>query len=282
MIQLPSRNFWYRAFFGSAFALLTAFFIAISHSPPFGWLFACALTVLQAVAVREFLKLAKMKGFAPASLMLIICSSLYVLSRYVAIISPGRGHLPTLLLCLSSIACALSLLRHQKDAIANYSITFFGFVYVTFPLSLLIDINCRAHPMWLVWLLITTKGGDMIAYLAGKTIGRHPLAPKLSPKKTIEGAICGCLGAAILSVMLSTWWYPDTLSIKDWAGLGLVMGAAAVLGDLSESLLKRDANVKDSSVIPGLGGILDITDSLTFAAPLLYFFLYVSYRLQIL
>lgn len=280
MIQLPSRNFWLRTLFGSLFALLTAFFIFTSHLPLLSWLFVCGLTLLQAAAIREFLKLARLKGFAPASLMLIICSSFYILSRYAVIVSPGRGHFPTLILFLSTIACALSLLRHQKDAIANYSITFFGFIYVTFPLSLLLDINFRAHPMWLVWLLVTTKGGDMIAYLAGKTIGKHPLAPMLSPKKTIEGAICGCFGSAILSVLLASFWYTDTLSMKDWAWLGLIMGACAVLGDLSESLLKRDAQVKDSSAIPGLGGILDITDSLTFASPLLYFFLDVSYRLQ--
>ena len=131
-------------------------------------------------------------------------------------------------------------------------------------------------PYWFIWLIATVKGGDIAAYFVGKTTGKHLLAPSISPKKTVEGGLATILGAALISMLLSS----SELPLKAFFTLGSSIGALAILGDLSESLIKRDANVKDSSTIPGLGGILDILDSLLFTTPCLYFYLKMMHLLS--
>jgi phosphatidate cytidylyltransferase len=114
----------------------------------------------------------------------------------------------------------------------------------------------------------------MAAYFGGKFLGTHALAPQLSPKKTVEGAFFGILGAALLSLALPcVWTDAPVISAVTWLLLGALTGLTAMGGDLFESLLKRDAGVKDSNTIPGLGGVLDIIDSSLFTIPLLYIYL---------
>jgi phosphatidate cytidylyltransferase len=126
-----------------------------------------------------------------------------------------------------------------------------------------------ASPRGLAWVLlvvVTTWINDSAAYLVGRAVGRHPLAPALSPRKTVEGASAGMVGALLTGGIcfpafgLGTWWIG--------AVVGGVLGVAAQIGDLAESALKRQAGVKDSgSLIPGHGGILDRIDGLLFAFP---------------
>jgi phosphatidate cytidylyltransferase len=122
--------------------------------------------------------------------------------------------------------------------------------------------------------IFVPKAGDIGAYFTGRLIGRHPLAPRLSPKKTWEGFVGGLLASILAAVLLA-----ETAAIfpggrLEAAAFGFLIGLASVVGDLAESLLKRDALVKDASTtVPGFGGLLDVIDSIILAAPLAYLWL---------
>lgn len=124
---------------------------------------------------------------------------------------------------------------------------------------------------------------DMGAFFVGKKLGRHQLAAQISPKKTVEGAIGGLVTAVISSALippLASWIdSPFALQVTLWQTLilGCLIGILSQIGDLGESLLKRDAGIKDSNQLPGLGGVLDMIDSLVFTLPLGYFFLYTHF-----
>jgi len=162
--------------------------------------------------------------------------------------------------------------RDSSGVIVDISTTLFGILYVSWFLSFLIKIRyLEAGLGFLIALLLITKLGDIGAYLIGSKWGRKLLIPRISPKKTVEGALGG-LVFSILGGLVCKPFLPfecgQLLIIS--AGLG-VLGQ---LGDLSESLLKRDCQVKDSgSIFPGMGGILDQVDSLLFTAPVFYFIL---------
>ena len=130
---------------------------------------------------------------------------------------------------------------------------------------------------WIAYLLTVTKITDIGAYFAGSLWGKRKLAPSISPKKTIEGAVFG-LGCAVAAswVFLLASDYVGSFSLGkiEWLVLALVLGVVGQFGDLSESLLKRDANKKDSNSLPGLGGILDSIDSILFNATIIYIYLY--------
>jgi phosphatidate cytidylyltransferase len=125
-------------------------------------------------------------------------------------------------------------------------------------------------------LIVVTKFSDMGAYLVGSIIGRHQMIPHISPKKTWEG-FCGALGLSLFASLALFRLMPGHLSMLNWTHaivLGLILGFAAVVGDLAESIIKRSTGVKDSgNFLPGIGGALDLIDSLLFTAPLLFFYL---------
>ncbi|MEE8110559.1 MAG: phosphatidate cytidylyltransferase [bacterium] len=123
---------------------------------------------------------------------------------------------------------------------------------------------------WVFFLWLAVWGGDTGAYYGGRAWGKRPLSPRLSPKKTVAGALAG-LGASVAGgIVARAWFLPD----RGWLEAGaaaLLLGVVGQLGDLAESVLKRSAGVKDAgALIPGHGGILDRMDGLTFAGPVLY------------
>src|SRR5262249_24607249 len=121
--------------------------------------------------------------------------------------------------------------------------------------------------------IFVPKGGDIGAYGTGRLFGRHPMAPVLSPKKTWEGAAGGLAAAALVAVTIDRLG-PVALLHEDWLleiSFGLTIGLAGMLGDLAESLIKRDCQRKDAShAVPGFGGVLDVVDAVVFAAPPAY------------
>ena len=129
-----------------------------------------------------------------------------------------------------------------------------------------------------VSLIFVTKMSDTGAYFVGRSLGRHKMTPILSPKKTIEGGIGGVVTACLCSWLYFRWFVPwlvgpDAVATPWWGCVlyGVVIAVAGVWGDLAESLLKRDMERKDSSRwMPGLGGVLDVLDSLLVAAPAAY------------
>jgi phosphatidate cytidylyltransferase len=125
-------------------------------------------------------------------------------------------------------------------------------------------------PAALFLLLLTVMVSDTAQYYTGRLLGRRLLAPRVSPKKTIEGAAGGFVFGAVLLAVAGAWWLPSLPPILR-ALLGVALVALGIAGDLFESMLKRAAGVKDSSaLIPGHGGVLDRIDALLFAAPVYY------------
>lgn len=123
---------------------------------------------------------------------------------------------------------------------------------------------------WLFFTLACTFGGDTGAYLAGRAFGKHKLAPSISPGKTVEGLVGGLVLAGIAAAVVTQVFSPQ-YNLWILCGLGMIVALVGVLGDLSESLLKRGFGVKDSGqIIPGHGGILDRLDALLFTAPVVY------------
>lgn len=162
--------------------------------------------------------------------------------------------------------------KEHEGVIVEISTTVFGILYVSWFLSFLIKIRYLPGGMGLlITLLLITKLGDIGAYLVGTRFGKTPLIPRISPNKSVEGAVGG-LVFSILGGVASKTFVP--YSYLHLLFLGGFLGILAQLGDLSESLMKRDCQIKDSSnVLPGLGGILDLVDSLIFTAPVFYFYM---------
>jgi phosphatidate cytidylyltransferase len=134
-----------------------------------------------------------------------------------------------------------------------------------------------------LYLIAVTKFSDMGAYLTGSAIGRHLMVPQISAKKTWEGFF-GALGFALFCSLALFKLMPGHLAMLSWTHatiLGLLLGFAAVIGDLAESIIKRSTGVKDSgNFLPGIGGALDLIDSLLFTAPLLFFYLRLVIRVS--
>jgi len=167
--------------------------------------------------------------------------------------------------------------------IETMAVTLLGLIYVAWLGNFITRINFTSDQgrYFVMLLVVVTKFTDMGAYIIGSTLGRHKMIPRISPKKTWEGTAGGIVFAIGGAVMCLYW--PHQLSqgilaagmnITHALTLGLLLGTAAVIGDLAESLIKREAGVKDSSnILPGHGGALDMLDSFLFTAPLLYVYM---------
>jgi phosphatidate cytidylyltransferase len=163
--------------------------------------------------------------------------------------------------------------------ISNLSASALALVYVGMLMSFLVQLRLVFGVGALVSLIIVVKCGDTGAYFVGRLFGRHKMSPSISPGKTWEGAagaiFFACIGALVCSPLL-----PSLTNLKGYIwefylsiSYGIVLAVAGMLGDLAESLLKRDAGRKDSSTwMPGFGGVLDVMDSLLFAAPVGWIF----------
>ena len=160
-----------------------------------------------------------------------------------------------------------------EDAFMNWVWTLIGALYVGWLMSYFLLLRDVPQGMeWVLVALFTTFVADSAAYLVGRTLGRHSLAPRISPKKTWEGLIAGLLGAIVAAVVLISLFQLPAGWEK--AGLlGLMAGVFGQFGDLSESMLKRSLKIKDSAqTIPGHGGILDRLDSLLFTVFVVYYY----------
>jgi len=175
-------------------------------------------------------------------------------------------------------------LRHDEP-LQTMAYTLFGLLYVLWLFNFITKIvyltprsssGQLTGQFYVLYLIAVTKFSDMGAYLTGSAIGRHLMVPHISGKKTWEGFF----GAIVFALLCSLTLYklmPGHLSVLNWTHatvLGLLLGIAAVLGDLAESIIKRSTDVKDSgNLLPGIGGALDLLDSLLFTAPLLFFYM---------
>jgi len=224
------------------------------------------------LAVNEFYNLMMKKGFFPAYVIGNTITIAFIAFAFYAVKKnwePAHSAILTLAAALAMIAGVF--LKREKDTIVDIAVTILGMIYVGWFMSYLLFIrNLSEHGGYLFFLLFTVWAMDISAYLAGKYFGKTLLVPSISPKKTWEGAIAGftvCIVAA--------WILTEMTGLLIWQALilGVMIGIIGQFSDLIESLIKRDAGVKDSSdILPGHGGVLDRIDSLILTAPLMYYY----------
>ena len=167
--------------------------------------------------------------------------------------------------------------RETNGALQIAAISAFAPLYIGLPMGLLSATRWMLGREAALLLILTVVVSDSSQYYSGRAFGRHLLAPIVSPKKTVEGAIGGLVGAALSLGIVGAWWLPQ-MSLPARVVLGLAIAAVGIVGDLFESLLKRSVGMKDASaVIPGHGGVLDRIDALLFATPVFYVFVRYSF-----
>jgi phosphatidate cytidylyltransferase len=253
----------------SALVLLPLVLAAIFLLPAWGTL-ALALVVLVA-AVWELASLAERPGEPQPRTIMIVGAVGTLLS--VGTVGWFSVDVP-LLAALVALGCVLvGEARTDADVLRRVGVALLPMIYVALPLGAMVAIRRDRGPTVLLLLLATTMVSDTAQFYGGRSLGKRRLAPAISPKKTVEGAITGLLvGGAVLPIG-GLAVLPGVPLWVLWPA-GLVLVGLGIVGDLFESLLKRSAGVKDSSaIIPGHGGVLDRVDSLLFTAPFYYGFL---------
>lgn len=242
-----------------------------------GVFFLLLVDLIVVLGLRELLQLLRAKGYQPFAALAYFCS--VALTWYAW----RQGVVVPLILTGSLMAIMVRelLRREMSQALAHIAVTVFGIMYLGWlgthlvllrqlpaTLGLAPDLGAR-----LVFLLAALVwAADTGAYLCGVAFGRHPLAPRISPRKTVEGAVGGLVAAGLAGWLCSRGLVPFVTPLAGTV-LGVVAGLAAQLGDLVESMIKRDVGIKDTApLLPGHGGVLDRFDSLLFTAPVLYYY----------
>jgi phosphatidate cytidylyltransferase len=243
------------------------------------------VSALAAIGVWEYARLANTKGVKPAIYLMVTVAICEVIAFFISHKWIHSAELPVFVVAIGVGLFFLNRFRKAEEALLNVAVEFFGVAYIAVPLSYMLAILYPIAPStvtdgrwWLCYLILVTKITDIGAYFVGRSFGKHRLAPILSPHKTVEGAIGGLVCTVALSLLMvyvGRFFAGQSFPLKylDALFLGILIGIFGQIGDLAESLLKRDAHVKDSSRMPGLGGVLDMIDSLIFTAPIVYFYL---------
>jgi len=257
-------------------AALVVFAVAIVWFAPAPLFFVVA-EVLLLLAFVEYAGLCRAVGLAVpavASGAATLLASIGITSTlWINDVAAGRAVLLDVTLLSTFVVLAsmsLASWRGERDALARTAASVFPLLYLGLPIGALIAVRDMRGPQGLFLLMLTVMVSDTAQYYTGRAFGRRLLAPAISPKKTIEGAVGGFVFGTLLLAVLGRWWLP-TVPVLLRAFLGAAVVALGIAGDLFESMLKRSAGVKDSSaLIPGHGGVLDRIDALLFAAPVYY------------
>ncbi len=260
----------------SGATLLVAVFAALWFLPPVAVLAIAVLVAL--LAFREYLQIAERAGVlvsAPAGAVAVALTC-------VAVGMPGlpvEAAVASATLGLS----ALALVRATRDAAGGgqalqvAAIAAFAPLYLGLPLGLLSATRWLLGREATLLLILTVALSDTLQYYCGRAFGRRLLAPVISPKKTIEGAMGGYVGSALGLGVLGHWWLPQ-MGLPARLVLAFAIASVGIVGDLFESALKRSVGIKDASgAIPGHGGVLDRIDALIFATPVFYIFVRYSF-----
>jgi len=246
-----------------------------------GYLFLVLALIIGLVSLWEFYNMfSERKVYAYQYAGLVAAAAMLVsIALNTALLAPVTlGGIALILL--------LSIRKQQEVAALNTAITITGLAYIAVFMGALLHLRLnfetwypqyagsRAGGLLILLVFLSIWICDIAAYFCGKAFGKHKLAPSVSPKKTIEGAVAGLLGAILVAVGLGMFMLPET-ALRDLVVTGIVAGIFGQLGDLIESRFKRDAGVKDSSaILPGHGGLLDRFDSLIFVSPFLWCWFY--------
>jgi len=263
---------------------------------------AAAVAVVSVLTLREYVELVRHYNVAPYCRVLYV---LAVLAFGLLALQTGLQYLiatTQMLFGISGAAVfvlmfffALAMRREPlSEGFPAASAAVFGFLYIVVPLAMLVQLRQQGSGAFLIlYTLIVVWMGDTAAYYTGRAIGRHKMAPRVSPGKTWEGAVGSLIGAVASGVLVFAYsreisgglmkiglltpdqaYLPPQISpLWQFAVLSAVVNVAAQIGDLAESLLKRGAGVKDSgNLLPGHGGMLDRIDALLFAAPVVWYY----------
>lgn len=285
----------------TAVVLIPVVLVLILWAPV--WALALIAGIVALLTIHEFLKLTESYGVEPMGWPTYIFTGLF----FVLLALSGEGETPLVstgqFLIVLAFAAAivpfifLTRAMRREDLRSGYpavAASVFGFAYIALPMGMLVQLRQLASgAFYLLYLLLVVWAGDIFAYFVGKSIGRHLMSPRISPKKTWEGAVA----SVVASVAVGWLLFHYALSISSFLlrvgliqrrdglfgleqpamgpviVLTIVLNIAAQLGDLVESLIKRGAGVKDSgALLPGHGGMLDRIDAMLFAAPVLWYF----------
>lgn len=241
--------------------------------------FTIVFCLTSVLATFEYYRIVRNEHIKPLTYLGIAFSILFILNAYIQqyrFTSPLFSSYfvyPLLFALLTLIPLIWMLFRHNKDnSFINWSWTVTGVLYVSWLLSFYILIRALDNGIWWTLLVLSsTAMCDVFAFFIGSTLGKHSLASSISPGKTWEGAVGGLTASIAFSVILSIWF---DLPLNYWQMIvaGLIIGVFSQLGDLVESLLKRNMKAKDAgNLLPGHGGILDRIDSHLFIAPVAYY-----------
>jgi phosphatidate cytidylyltransferase len=248
------------------------------------------IAVIGLVGLWEFYTMLDNKKFPNFKITGMICGAIFICGSFYYYSQSSRVESyefeAAVLLMFMMVVFARQMFQTTRDIspLETMAYTLFGLLYVLWLFNFITKIvYVVPHPpgrvtghFYVLYLIVITKFSDMGAYLTGSVIGKHPLIPHISPKKTWEGFF-GALGFSLLGSYAMLALMPHHLSLlnyKDATVLGLLLGFAAIVGDLAESIIKRSCDVKDSGkFLPGIGGALDLIDSLLFTAPLLFFYM---------
>ncbi|MFZ0807188.1 MAG: phosphatidate cytidylyltransferase [Candidatus Sulfotelmatobacter sp.] len=259
--------------------------------------------IVALLTVREFLQLTEFYGVQPIRMPTYIFVGIFFL--LLALNAGNEKPLLSTAIFVYSMGfaaaiapfLALAIAMRREDLRGGYpaaAASVFAFTYIALPMGMLVQLRQQwAGAFYLLYLLLVVWAGDIFAYFVGKAIGRHLMAPRISPKKTWEGAAASVIASVAVGWLLFQYALPISTAllrvglIQRRDGLfgleqpamapviviTIILNIAAQLGDLVESLIKRGAGVKDSgALLPGHGGMLDRIDALLFAAPVLWYY----------
>ncbi len=285
-------NFWQRIITGTLFLIVMIGSIMLSFQS-----FVILFGVVMFLATHEYIKITSVFS-SPNKWLLYIVNTLFYLiigfyllykipsdynSAFLKMIKYflGQRLFVFLMLFVPVIVFIAELFRKREKPFENIAYTILGFVYIAVPFVLLIQtfapvIGDYSFYKVLSYFLILWIA-DSFAYVWGKLLGRHKLAPNISAGKTIEGTIGGIVTAVGLSLLGPIIFPQVDFSVSEWVVFAVLISVFAVPSDLSESLLKRQAGVKDSGkILPGHGGILDRFDSVLLTAPVIYIYIQIT------
>src|SRR6267143_298658 len=261
-------------------------------------LFWLWISVFGMIGLLEFYRMLDHKGLPNFKVTGMICGAVMLGGSFYYFSKIGPAHsydfeVAVLLFFLLTVFARQMFARLRDDEpLQTMAYTLFGLLYVLWLFNFITKIvyltprsstGQLTGQFYVLFLIAVTKFADMGAYLTGSAIGRHLMVPHISAKKTWEGFF-GAIAFALLCSLALYKIMPGHLSALNWTHaivLGLLLGFAAVIGDLAESIIKRSTGMKDSgNFLPGIGGALDLIDSLLFTAPLLFFYLRLVIRVS--
>jgi phosphatidate cytidylyltransferase len=260
----------------SALLILPPLALLVHFGSPLHFLLLVILVV--GLALTEFYRMLAAKGFPCWGWLGVTCGGLLPLVFYRADVA-NQGAVAAVQGAVAAIVVLLFLVglctrQELVTSVQSIAFTLLGVFYVGWLLSYLVLLRLLIDgPHYVFYVFGVVWLGDAVALVFGTLFGRHKLAPTLSPRKTVEGAVGGLLGS-LCGATLGGRWLLGHFTLTQCLAVGCLLAVLGQSGDLSESLLKRSAGVKDSGVlIPGHGGILDKVDGIVFGAPALYYYI---------